>query len=48
VQLRVGAVNLFARDYLSGRAVSANGLTQSAYNTARTYPQLNVRLEMKL
>jgi iron complex outermembrane receptor protein len=47
-QLRLAVNNLLADDYLNGRTLTNFGLAQSAFSTARTYPTLTVKLEMKL
>jgi outer membrane receptor for ferrienterochelin and colicins len=47
-QLRVGANNLLAADYLSARTVTTGTLAQMAMTTARTYATWSIKLEMKL
>ena len=46
--LRIGARNLLAQDYLSDRIVTTGGLTQSAFTTAATRATWTIKLETKL
>lgn len=47
-QLRIGANNLQGSDYLSGRTVVTDGLSQMASTAARTYTTWSIKLEMKI
>ncbi|TFW29891.1 TonB-dependent receptor plug domain-containing protein [Massilia horti] len=47
-QVRISANNLDPNLYETGRSVDAKGITQSAFNVARTYTTVGVRLETKL
>jgi outer membrane receptor for ferrienterochelin and colicins len=47
-QLRVSASNLFNNDYMTGNAVTTSSYSQFANTTAKTYPTLTIRLELKI
>jgi iron complex outermembrane receptor protein len=47
-QLRVGANNMVADDYLNGRVVTTGNVAQMANTASRTYTTWSIRFETKL